>query len=56
MAIFSAASLLGLTVLELDLCFFSVLPAGGEGVFELLLLTFGEEFLAARVALLPCSS
>lgn len=55
MALLSAKSRLGLTVFELDLCFFSVLPAGGEGVFVLPLRAFGEELLAARVALLPGS-
>lgn len=56
MAFLSVTSQFGLTVLELDLCFFSVLPVGGEGVFVLPLRAFGEELLAVRVALLPCSS
>lgn len=56
MAFFSVASQLGLTDFELDLCFFSVLPVGGEGVFVLPLRAFGEELLAIREALLPCSS
>lgn len=55
-AFFSVASQLGLTDFELDLCFFSVLPVGGEGVFVLPLRAFGEELLAIREALLPCSS
>lgn len=56
MLLFSVTSRLGLTVFELDLCFFSVQPAGGEEVFVLPLRAFGEEHLAIRVALLPCSS
>lgn len=55
-AFLSVASEWGAAALQLDLCFFSVLPAGGEGVFVLPLRAFGEELFAGRVALLPSSS
>lgn len=55
-AFLSAASEWGAAILQPDLCFFSVLPAGGEGVFVLPLRAFGEELFVARVALLPSSS
>lgn len=55
-ACLSATSEWGAAILQLDLCFFSVLPVGGEGVFVLPLRAFGEELFVARVALLPSSS
>lgn len=55
-AFLSAPSEWGAAILQLDLCFFSVLPVGGEGVFVLPLRAFGEELFVARVALLPSSS